>query len=116
MKGFPENRTSIAAAMVDTTDEITSAVSTAIVGTIIAAIFVGEFAAGHWTTTQAAQFDQAATLSVSILTAIAVILIAWAFWRTRPTSTETTQPAAQPETLDPESRTNCMTTESKEAS
>ena len=32
MKGFPENRTSIVAGRVDTTDEITSAVSTAIVG------------------------------------------------------------------------------------
>ncbi len=83
MKGVPENRTSIAAAMVDTTDEITSAVSTAIVGTIIAATFVGDFTDGSWTAAQTAQFESAATLSVSILTVVAALLIAWAFRRTR---------------------------------
>ncbi|WP_233459639.1 MFS transporter [Microbacterium resistens] len=83
MKGAPENRTSIAAAMVDTTDEITSSVSVAIAGTIIAAMFIGDFTSGTWTAAQASQFDTASTLSVSILTVIAVLLITWAFLRTR---------------------------------
>jgi Na+/melibiose symporter-like transporter len=83
MHGAPQNRTSIAAAMVDTTDEVTSAVSTAVVGTIIAALFVGDFTSGHWSTAQHTQFEGAATLSVSILAVIAVILILWAFRRTR---------------------------------
>ncbi|MFT8987443.1 MAG: MFS transporter [Bifidobacterium psychraerophilum] len=83
MHGAPQNRTSIAAAMVDTTDEVTSAVSTAVVGTIIAALFVGDFTSGHWSAAQHTQFEGAATLSVSILAVIAVILILWAFRRTR---------------------------------
>ncbi|SER94932.1 Major Facilitator Superfamily protein [Propionibacterium cyclohexanicum] len=90
MKGAPGNRTSIAAAMVDTTDEITSAVSTAIVGTVIAALFVGDFADGHWTSSQAAQFETGATRSVSILALVAVLLITWAFRRTHRASPGTT--------------------------
>ncbi|WP_080796568.1 MFS transporter [Corynebacterium pacaense] len=83
MRGAPENRTSIAAAMVDTTDEIASAVGTAIIGTIIAAMFVGDLTDDPWTAVQRTQFDDAATLSVSIITVIAALLIAWAFRRTR---------------------------------
>lgn len=98
MKGAPENRTSIAAAMVDTTDEITSAISTAIIGTVIAAMFVGDFTSGSWTAAQTAQFDHAATLSVSILTVIAALLITWAFRRTRGT-TEATAPVERPDGL-----------------
>lgn len=83
MKGAPGNRTAIAAAMVDTTDEVTSAVSTAIVGTILAALFAGDLTAGGWTPAQTAQFEHAAALSVWILTVIAVALSVWAFRRTR---------------------------------
>lgn len=88
MKGAPANRTSIAVAMVDTTDEITSAVSIAIVGTIIAAVFVGDFSYSPWTVAQITQFETAATIGVSIILVLVMILIVWAFRRTRTKVTE----------------------------
>jgi hypothetical protein len=83
MKGTPKNRTSIGAALVDTTDEVTSGISVAIAGTLIAALFVGDFSKGHWTAVQAVQFHHAASIATWILTVIAAALIVWAFVRTR---------------------------------
>jgi hypothetical protein len=82
MNGTPKNRTSIGAALVDTTDEITSAISIAVSGTIIAAIFVGEITKGKWSVAEKAQFHHAASLSTWILTTVASALIGWAFVRT----------------------------------
>lgn len=79
MKGTPKNRTSIGAALVDTTDELTSGISVAIAGTLIATFFVGNFSAGHWSTTQTTQFHDAASLSAWILAVIATGLIVWAY-------------------------------------
>ncbi len=83
MKGTPKNRTSIGAALVDTTDEITSGISIAITGTLIAAFFVGNFSQGHWTDAQSAQFHNAASLSSWILAVVATALIVWAYFRAR---------------------------------
>jgi hypothetical protein len=81
MKGTPKNRTSVGAALVDTTDEITSGVSIAITGTIIAAFFVGSFSQGHWTADQSTQFHNAASLSSWILALVATALMVWAYFR-----------------------------------
>lgn len=81
MKGTPENRTSIGAALVDTTDEITSGISIAITGTLIAALFVGDFSQGHWTVAQSLQFHNAASLSSWILAVVAMTLVVWAYLR-----------------------------------
>lgn len=83
MKGTPKNRTSVGAALVDTTDEIASGVSIAIVGTLVAALFVGDFSQGHWTTAQSTQFHSAASLSSWILAVAATALIVWAYFRAR---------------------------------
>jgi hypothetical protein len=83
MKGTPKNRTSLGAALVDTTDEITSGVSIAITGTLIAVFFVGNFSQGHWTSMQATQFHNATSLSSWILAIVAASLIVWAYSRTR---------------------------------
>ena len=83
MKGTPKNRTSIGAAMVDTTDEITSGISVAIAGTLIAAFFIGNITRGHWNTAQTAQFHHATALATGVLAVIAAALVGWAFMRTR---------------------------------
>jgi MFS family permease len=83
MKGTPKNRTSIGAAMVDTTDEITSGVSVAIAGTLIAAFFVGTITQGHWNAAQTKQFHHATSIATWILAIVAAILIGWAYNRTR---------------------------------
>ncbi len=81
MKGTPKNRTSIGAAMVDTTDEITSGLSVAIVGTLIAAFFIGDITKGHWSVAQATQFHHATSTATWILAIVAAALIVWAYNR-----------------------------------
>lgn len=83
MKGAPKNRTSMGSALVDTTDQITSGISIAIVGTFIAAFFVGDFTQGHWNAVQMTQFHNAASLSAWILALVVACLAVWAYSRTR---------------------------------
>lgn len=83
MKGTPRNRTSIGAALVDTVDQVTSAVSVAIVGSVLAARFSGDLANGRWSPAQRVQFHEAVSLGTGILALLAVLLIGWAFMRTR---------------------------------
>lgn len=85
MKGTPQNRTSIGAALVDTTDQITSATSVAIAGTVLAALFSGNIATDRWVPKQTEQFHQAVGLSTLILVTLATLLVTWALLRTRDT-------------------------------
>lgn len=81
MKGTPKNRTSIGAALIDTTDQITSAISVAIAGTVLTALFKGNLTEGHWTALQKTQFNHAASLCTLILVIAVALLISWAFNR-----------------------------------
>lgn len=94
MKGTPSNRTSIGAALVDTTDQITSAVSVAIAGSILAALFRGNITKDKWTALQTAQFHEAVSLSAWIMALLAALLIGWAFARTHGSS-RPAEPAAR---------------------
>lgn len=89
MKGTPRNRTSVGAALVDTTDEMTSGLSIAVTGTLIAAFFVGDFSKGHWDAIQTAQFHTAASLSSWILAVVAAALIIWAYSMARKADRQT---------------------------
>ena len=59
LRGLPENRTSIGAALVDTATEVASGVGIAVTGTVLAALFTGAIAAGDWSGAQTSQFDTA---------------------------------------------------------
>lgn len=83
LRGLPENRTSIGAALVDTASEVATAVGIAIIGTILATLFVGEIAAPDWTHQQAAQFEQAVTVGGLALTVVAAVLVGWGIVRAR---------------------------------
>jgi MFS family permease len=83
LKGLPENRTSIGAALVDTASEVTSAVGVAVTGTILAALFTGSIATGHWSAVQTGQFRDAIMLAGGILTVVSAALVGWAFLRSR---------------------------------
>ncbi|WP_305786480.1 MFS transporter [Symbioplanes lichenis] len=83
MRGLPENRTSIGAALVDTASEVTSGAGVAVGGTVIAALFTGAIAAPHWSAGQTTQFEHAVTLAGLVLTAVAALLVGWAMQRTR---------------------------------
>ncbi|MEU4692366.1 MFS transporter [Actinoplanes sp. NPDC023714] len=79
LRGLPENRTSIGAALTDTASQVTSGAGLAVTGTIIAAVFTGSVASSGWTGHQTAQFEQAVTIAALTLTIVAAALAGWAF-------------------------------------
>jgi MFS family permease len=83
LRGLPENRTSIGAALVDTASEVATGVGVAVTGTILAAIFTGALATSNWSTRQTTQFHEAVTIAGCTLTVVAATLVAWGIVRTR---------------------------------
>ena len=83
LRGLPENRTTIGAALTDTATEVASGVGIAVAGTILAAIFTGSIATAHWTTRQSAEFTTATTVGGLVLTAMAGLLVGWGVVRSR---------------------------------
>lgn len=83
LTGLPKNRTSIGAALTDTTTEVANGIGIAITGTILAALFTGAIASSDWTAQQATQFQHAATLGGLVLTVVAAGLVGFGFVRAR---------------------------------
>ncbi|WP_433063861.1 MFS transporter [Dactylosporangium sp. CS-033363] len=83
LRGLPQNRTTIGAALTDTATEVTSGAGIAVTGTIVAALFTGTIAAPNWTAHQTVQFRDAVTTAGLTLTAVAAALVAWGFLRAR---------------------------------
>jgi MFS family permease len=85
LNGLPKNRTSIGAALSDTVTEMANGVGIAVAGTVLAAVFTGSIAAAHWSASQAAQFQSAATLGGLVLTLVAAAFVVFGFVRARRT-------------------------------
>jgi MFS family permease len=83
MRGLPSNRTTIGAALVDTSSEVTTAVGIALSGTIIAAMFTGSIATADWTATQTGEFRAAVSLGATVLTVLAGGLVGFGIGRGR---------------------------------
>ena len=83
MRGLPPDRTTIGAALVDTATEVASGVGIAVAGTLLAALFAGAVASGHWTGAQTGQFRTAAEIAALVLTGVSATLIVWAMLRSR---------------------------------
>ncbi|WP_456319227.1 MFS transporter [Actinoplanes oblitus] len=82
LRGLPENRTSIGAALTDTVTEVASGAGLAVSGTILAAVFTGDIATSHWSARQTTEFATAARLAGLVLTVVAAALVVWAYRRT----------------------------------
>jgi hypothetical protein len=81
LRGLPENRTTIGAALVDSATEVTSGIGIAVTGTILAALFTGDIATPNWSAQQTAEFREAVTIVGLTLTATAAALVGWGFAR-----------------------------------
>ncbi|UUT34957.1 MFS transporter [Microbacterium elymi] len=81
LNGLPADRTTIGAALTDTTTEVANGVGIAVAGTILAALFAGTITAANWTAEQTAQFQSAATVGGLALTAAAAALVVFGFVR-----------------------------------
>ncbi len=93
LDGLPKNRTSIGAALTDTTTEVANGVGIAVAGTVLAALFTGSITASDWTAQQTAQFESAATLGGLVLTVLAAAFVIFGFVRSRGAADTGTIPA-----------------------
>lgn len=75
MKGVPEDRTTMGAALVDTASELATGIGIALAGVIIAGIFTGSITARHWTAAQTTEFRTAITVAASALVVVASALV-----------------------------------------
>ncbi|MET0693492.1 MAG: MFS transporter [Propionibacteriaceae bacterium] len=83
LRGLPANRTSIGAALVDTSSELATGIGIAVTGTILAALFTGTIATAGWSAGQAAEFRLAVTIAGLTLTVVAAALVGWGWLRAR---------------------------------
>ncbi|MES2171595.1 MAG: MFS transporter [Actinomycetota bacterium] len=83
LRGLPENRTSIGAALVDTASEVATGAGIAVTGTVLAAVFTGTISRTPWTAGQTSEFQSAIMIAGIALTVIAAALVAWGFARSR---------------------------------
>ncbi|WP_258572499.1 MFS transporter [Actinomadura parmotrematis] len=83
LRGLPEERTTVGAALTDTVTQVASGAGIAVAGTVLAALFAGDVAAPSWTARQAAQFQDAVTVGGLALTALSAALVGWGFARAR---------------------------------
>ncbi|MGI3785686.1 MAG: hypothetical protein ACRYG2_33490 [Janthinobacterium lividum] len=83
LRGLPADRTSVGAALVDTSSELASGVGVAATGTILGALVTGSIAAPGWSAAQHVQFSAAVTVAGLILTAVAAVLVAYGIVRSR---------------------------------
>ena len=83
MTGLPENRTTIGAAMVDTSSQVATGIGIAITGTILAAIFTGNISSTTWSAAQAATFQTGVTVAGFAITAVAAAFVLLGMVRAR---------------------------------
>ena len=86
MRGLPENRTTIGAALVDTSSQIATGIGIAVTGTILAALFTGDISSPTWSAQQAATFQNGVTVAGFATTVVAAALVGLGMARSRPSS------------------------------
>lgn len=87
LRGLPQNRTTIGAALVDTATEFASGVGIAVTGTVLAALLTGDIATAGWSAQQTAEFREAVVVAGLALTGTAGALVGWGIVRARRAAT-----------------------------
>jgi MFS family permease len=90
LTGLPTDRTSVGAALVDTSSELASGVAVAVAGTTVAALVTGSLATTVWTPARLETFQDALTLAGLGLAVVAAALVALGTIRGRTATTTTT--------------------------
>jgi hypothetical protein len=96
LTGLPADRTSVGAALVDTSSELAGGAAVAAAGTIVAAFVTGSITTTPWTPPRLAGFEDALTVAGLGLAAVAAALVVVGMLRARaadPTPDATTAPA-----------------------
>lgn len=88
LQGLPSNRTSIGAALVDTSSEVVHGIGIAVIGTVLAALVPASIATTSWTSARLAQLQAAITTAGVVLTVVAALLVGVGILRSRPRALE----------------------------
>jgi MFS family permease len=83
IQGLPANRTTVGAALVDTSSELATGVGIATTGTVLAALVPGSIATTSWTSARLAVFQDGITVAGVLLTVIAALLVGIGILRSR---------------------------------
>jgi MFS family permease len=75
LQGLPADRTSVGAALVDTSSEVSTGVGIAVIGTVLAAVVPGSIATTAWTAHRLAAFQDGVTLAGLLLAVAAGLLV-----------------------------------------
>ncbi|MDG6110359.1 MFS transporter [Dactylosporangium aurantiacum] len=78
MRGLPEDRTSMGAALTDTSQEVAGSVGMAVTGTIVAAAITGALSDVGSSPAATRHFEHAITVATLVLTAVCAALAVWA--------------------------------------
>lgn len=95
MRGLPEDRTTIGAALADTSGQVGASVGFALAGTLLATLFAGSLTGGAWSAGQHAQFDVAVSVTGIALAIAAGLLVSAGIWLSRERA-DGAQGAAEP--------------------
>lgn len=77
VEAMPENRTSIAAALNDTAQEVGTSVGTAVVGTLIAALVTVHLPPGTWSSDLVASFFHGERVTYAVLAVVVGLVAGW---------------------------------------
>jgi Na+-transporting methylmalonyl-CoA/oxaloacetate decarboxylase gamma subunit len=83
LTGLPSDRTSVGAALVDTSSELAGGAAVAAAGTIVAAMVTGSIATSTWTAARFETFQDALTVAGLGLAAVAAVLVVVGMLRAR---------------------------------
>lgn len=83
MRGLPQDRTSIGAALTDTASQVASGIGLVVAGTTVAALFTGSISNVPWAAAGHVEFEHALTIACMVLVVIAAVLVACGFVRAR---------------------------------
>ncbi|AHH97395.1 MFS transporter [Kutzneria albida] len=81
MRGLPDNRTTIGAALIDTASEVTTGIGIALSGTILATLLPNALTTATWSAQQTAEFREAITYAGLALTLLSATLVGWGIVR-----------------------------------
>jgi hypothetical protein len=101
LRGLPADRTSVGAALVDTSSELATGIGIAASGTILAALFTGSITASSWSASQTGEFQQALEVAGLTLTVAAAALVAFGMHRSRNQITTTTTTTTAEKSVQP---------------
>ena len=101
LRGLPAERTSVGAALVDTSGELATGIGIAATGTILAALFTGSITAPTWSTDQVGEFQRAIEVAGLTLTLTAAALVALGIRRARRAGTDETPTTPAEKSVQP---------------